>query len=212
MTAAPHGFVGRPPRRTLVLGWGNPGRLDDGLGPALARSIAARELPGVTVLTEYQLQVEHSWDVAQVDRVVFVDAARSGAAPFSLERVFPTSHAPGFTSHELAPGDLLSMAEDLFFATPEAWLLAVRGYRFDEFGEQLSGEARANLESAIEQLAELVLDAGPEGAWPADLPPDPSGRRQYPDVVPPAVEGVPAGRDADGVDGDARRTIETGAK
>ena len=43
----------------LLYGYGNPGRLDDGLGPALARELAARHpAEGVTIETGYQLQVE----------------------------------------------------------------------------------------------------------------------------------------------------------
>ena len=33
----------------LLLGYGNPGRLDDGLGPALAAQVERLALPGVTV-------------------------------------------------------------------------------------------------------------------------------------------------------------------
>ena len=35
--------------KILVIGYGNPGRLDDGLGPAFAERIQAMELPSVTV-------------------------------------------------------------------------------------------------------------------------------------------------------------------
>ena len=35
--------------KTLLIGYGNPGRLDDGLGPALAEAVAKLAIPGVTV-------------------------------------------------------------------------------------------------------------------------------------------------------------------
>ena len=85
------------PQRTLLLGWGNPGRLDDGLGPALAETIERLALPGLTVGTR-----------------------------------------------------------DLFDARPEAWLVGVRGYDFDEFGEGLSPRARRNLEQAADFIHAAV--------------------------------------------------------
>ena len=36
------------PRRLLVIGYGNPGRLDDGLGPAFAAQVERLQLPDVS--------------------------------------------------------------------------------------------------------------------------------------------------------------------
>ena len=38
--------------------------------------------------------------------------------------------------------------DPLFGSEPEAWLVGIRGYAFDEFGERLSDGARENLEAA----------------------------------------------------------------
>lgn len=141
---------------TLVLGWGNPGRRDDGLGPALAGAVAAMALPGVTAESGYQLQVEDAAEVARYRRVLFVDADRAGEAPFRVWRVEPSAGRPGYTSHSVAPGELLALARDLFGAEPEAWLIGVRGYDFDEFGEGLSGRAAANLAAAAQFVREAV--------------------------------------------------------
>lgn len=147
------------PRRTLVLGWGNPGRLDDGLGPALARRVESHHLPGVVVGTGYQLQVEDAADLRDFDRVIFVDADRSGAEPFEARTIGPTSSGVGFSSHSVTPGALLSIARDLFDAEPEAWLVGVRGYEFDEFGEGLSPRAEENLEHAADFVCAAVAAA-----------------------------------------------------
>ena len=53
--------------RTLVLGFGNPGRLDDGLGPAVVEALRAYELPGVTMDADYQLRVEDAAEIAGYD-------------------------------------------------------------------------------------------------------------------------------------------------
>lgn len=144
---------------TLVLAWGNSGRLDDGLGPAFAAAFAETPRPGVRVLCDYQVQVEHAWDIAQVKRVVFVDASRNGPEPFSFEPVVAAGTVVRFSSHALSPEAALTLARDLFERTPEAWLLGIRGYEFDGFGEGLSPAARRNLEHALRYLDE-VLDCG----------------------------------------------------
>lgn len=147
-------------RGTLVLGWGNPGRIDDGLGPRLAEALEALELREVTVLSEYQLQVEHAWEVARFRRVVFVDADRTAEAPFRMVPLLAESGPTRYTSHELSPAAVLALARDLYDARPEAWLMGIRGYEFDEFGEWLSGGAAANLEAAVRFLVSRFRSPG----------------------------------------------------
>jgi len=151
--------------RTLVLAWGNPGRRDDGLGAACAARLEAAALPGVAVEWDYQLQVEAAAEAARHERVVFVDADRSrGRAPWQLERLRPASGRPSFSTHSVAPGEVLALAGELFGRTPEAWLLGIRGYDFDGFGEGLSRGARANLESAYDELSRWLGGDAARGA------------------------------------------------
>ena len=143
---------------TLVLGWGNPGRLDDGLGPALVAAIEAERVPGVAVESEYQLQVENAEMVARHDRVVFVDADRQGVEPFSMQRLFPGDGRLSFSTHSLSPESVLALSRDLFGAEPEAWLLGIRGYDFDDFGEQLSERGQASLKAAVGYLCRALRE------------------------------------------------------
>jgi hydrogenase maturation protease len=134
-------------RNTLVIGFGNPGRRDDGLGPALAAWLEGRDIPGVTVDSDYQLTVEDAEAVARHEVVVFVDAAVGGSEPFYFRRTHPCG-SPGFSSHSVEPGEVLALAGALFGARPEAYVLGIRGYAFNEFGEGLSERAAANLAAA----------------------------------------------------------------
>ena len=145
---------------TLILGWGNPGRGDDGLGPELVRVIGERGLPGVVTDSDYQLQIENGAQVARYRRVVFVDADRTGAEPFWLDRLLPQDGGWTFSTHSVSPATVLALARDLFQAEPEAWLLGIRGYEFDEFHEQLSTRARSNLDEAVEFLTSAVRGGG----------------------------------------------------
>ncbi len=146
----------------LVIGYGNPGRLDDGLGPALAEALEEFERPGVTVDADYQLTVEDAAAVADHDVVIFVDAAVTGREPFFVERVTPRADL-GFTTHDVDPATVLGLARDLFGATARGYTVGIRGYEFNEFGEKLSERARANLEETRRfltgVLARCDLDA-----------------------------------------------------
>jgi len=136
----------------LVVGWGNPGRLDDALGPRLVEWLGALGIPGVHAETAYQLQVEHADAVASADLVVFVDADAEGPAPF-LARPLEPSGRPAFSTHALTPGTVLALAADLFGVRPRAVLLGIRGYAFDGFGERLTPGAENNLRAARAWIA-----------------------------------------------------------
>jgi hydrogenase maturation protease len=144
---------------TLVLGWGNPGRGDDGLGPALTGLLDERLAGRVDTESDYQLQVEDAAECAQHRRVIFVDADRVGVEPFSCRRLAPATARLSFSSHSVSPGGLLALTRELFGHEPEAWLVGVRGYRFDSFHEGLSRRASANLTAAADYLC-AALDHG----------------------------------------------------
>ncbi|OPZ25662.1 MAG: hypothetical protein BWZ02_02358 [Lentisphaerae bacterium ADurb.BinA184] len=136
----------------LVIGFGNPGRLDDGLGPALAAAVGRAGLEGVTVDSDYQLTVEDACALAGHEVVIFADADVGTPAPFYFERVAGEPAPLGFSSHSVSPRTVVGLAEALFDARPDCYLLGIRGYDFDEFGERLSDGARANLAAAAEFL------------------------------------------------------------
>jgi hydrogenase maturation protease len=133
--------------RILVLGYGNPGRQDDGLGPAAVAAIDQLHWPGVTTYDNYQLLIEDTIDIAEHDIVWFVDAARDCAEPFEFRLLSPAFEI-GFTSHLVKPEVLLAMASQFYGKTPEAYLLGIRGYEF-EFLEGLTDRAEDNLAQAL---------------------------------------------------------------
>ncbi len=142
--------------KTLFIGYGNPGRLDDGLGPAMAEAVEKLALPGVVVDSDYQLTVEDAAEVAKYDLVVFADAAISGPEPFWVKRISATGAHLSFSSHSVDPRGVLGLAKELFKAEPECYIFGIRGYEFNEFGEGLSSGAQANLAEAVEYLKECL--------------------------------------------------------
>ncbi|MBC7290590.1 MAG: hydrogenase maturation protease [Actinotalea sp.] len=74
----------------MVIGLGSPDRGDDGVGPVVAAEVGALRLADVRVLThEDPTCLVELW--AGADRVVVVDAVRSGAAPGTVHELDATA-------------------------------------------------------------------------------------------------------------------------
>ncbi len=143
--------------KVLVIGFGNPGRRDDGLGPALVAMLEAEDLPGVALDADYQLTVEDAAEVAAHDAVVFVDASCNGAEPMEFQQLQPRSaDATSFSTHSVKPEGVLALAESLFGSAAPGFMLGIRGYEFNEFGEGLSDRAAANLAAARDFLLPVL--------------------------------------------------------
>lgn len=139
----------------LVIGFGNPGRLDDGLGPAAAAAIERLGLPGVAVDADYQLNVEDAERASRYPLVLFLDADATGPEPFGVQRVRPQRDV-SFSTHSVQPAEVMGLATDLFAAATQAYVVGIRGYAFDGFGEDLTAAARGNLNAAVDFVTELL--------------------------------------------------------
>lgn len=119
-----------PSHPILICGCGNPGRQDDGIGPALVAELAAwaqaEGLSGIVFDSNYQLNIEDALTVVESRAVVFVDAAEEGEAPFVFRPLAPQKEI-SFSTHAMSPETVLALADELYGARPPAWLLAIRG-------------------------------------------------------------------------------------
>lgn len=135
---------------SLVVGYGNTLRRDDGVGPRVAEAIHALHLPGITTLSLHQLSPEHAQPVSQSNRVLFVDAALDGPREVSLRPIEPNPSLR-LQGHAANPATLLALARDVFGHAPPAWLLTIRARNL-EFGESLEPATHQDMLSAIEQI------------------------------------------------------------
>jgi hydrogenase maturation protease len=147
----------------LVLGYGNPGRRDDGLGPAIVEELAGLSLPGVSAESDYQLSIEAAAELAMADRAVFVDAALEGPEPFRA-RLLEPSPTISFSTHAFGPESLLAVCEQAYQRAPQAVLVGVRGYEFD-IAEGLTSGAQANSRAALEFIRKLIQDWREGRTW-----------------------------------------------
>ncbi len=139
----------------LVIGIGNPSRGDDALGPLFIDRLAERDIPGVELLTDFQLQVEYVLDLHGRDAVIFADASVNCVEPYAFSAAC-ASEGSGFTTHSMSPEALLGAYRAHFeCAPPAAYIMAIRGYRF-ELGEELSTPAARNIDAAVAFLATTI--------------------------------------------------------
>lgn len=131
----------------LLIGYGNAGRGDDGLGVAFAERMSRAGLEGCRIDIDYQLTVEHAAQVAEADTVVFVDALMGGDAPYRFTRA-KADGAADIASHSLLPEAVLTLAEMLYDKAPQAFVLGIAGESFGEVAEGLSTTAQRNLDLA----------------------------------------------------------------
>ncbi len=148
--------------RTLLLGYGNPDREDDGVAWHILCAVAKRlslpvpdsyedEFPvndRIDFAFHLQLTPEMAEEIAAYDRVCFVDA-HTGNIPVPVRMIAVESEfqRSPFT-HHLTPQTLLSMCKTLHGKAPEAVLVSVRGYQF-EFERELSERTSALLPEAV---------------------------------------------------------------
>jgi len=147
--------------KTLILGYGNTLRKDDGLGMYAARSLASLPLPeDVEIRTYQQLSPELSPRLAQVHHAIFIDAALTSSAErpgtIKTRTLQPRTSQPGSITHHFDPETLLAMAETLYGHAPQATLFSVTAASFD-LEEGLSPEVNAALPVLIDSIKNYLF-------------------------------------------------------
>ncbi|MEK7843023.1 MAG: hydrogenase maturation protease [Pseudomonadota bacterium] len=137
----------------LIFAYGNPSRGDDALGPLLLERLQALNLAHVETLTDFQLQVEHAYDLQGREQVLFIDASISCVAPYAFSRLAAQKDT-SYTTHVMSPMAVLHVYRELYGDPPPAYLLQVRGECF-ELGAALSPAAVVNLQAAFDLLQRL---------------------------------------------------------
>ena len=141
---------------TLIIGYGNTLRSDDGLGWRAAEQIAAKQTGGdIAVQMHHQLGPELAQPLSEVDLAIFIDAGYQGVpGRVSCQPVEPSDATSGFT-HHVNPGVLLAMARHLFGRCPRAFIISVVGESF-ACGETLSPAVQRALPAVQKLVADLL--------------------------------------------------------
>ncbi|MCL0081779.1 hydrogenase maturation protease [Dehalococcoidia bacterium] len=157
-------------KKTLVIGFGNVHRRDDGVGFMVINSVRERlgrppldaEDDGfddlgheIDTILLHQLVPNMAEMIAGYDLVIFVDA-HVGIIPELLreEEVIARCKTT-IVPHQLHPGMVLALAHQLYGGQSRGVLLSIRGYDFD-FGEGLSPQTAALVPSAVNRVLALA--------------------------------------------------------
>jgi len=155
------------PLRTVIIGYGNTLRSDDGFGCVAVDLLESRGiLKNTEFITAQQLLPEMAESLRHAQLVFFLDASvaeKTGA--LSIEQI-QSGMVSGALSHHLNPASLLALAQSLYQASPQAYLLSVGTEHF-EFGESLSEPVAAMLpvtaivvEAIANQIATIMEGKG----------------------------------------------------
>jgi hydrogenase maturation protease len=143
-------------KKTLIYGYGNPGRQDDGLGARLIELIDKwiddKSIENIFTDCNYQLNIEDAALIADYDKVVFVDASVvEDVKDFRLESIQPNDATIEFTMHAVSTAYVVDLCRKIYNKTPEAYVLHIKAYEFD-FKEELTPKAEENMQQAFDYL------------------------------------------------------------
>jgi len=142
--------------RVLIVGYGNPLRGDDGVGPEVARRLVAElQDPEIEILIELQLKPELAELMSRVEIAIFIDARVDGEpGEVTIEEVVPREPAEQTFTHQFAPPMLLMTAKVLYNRAPRTFLVSIAGENF-ELSEGLSEVVRAALPEVLRTVQSL---------------------------------------------------------
>jgi len=159
---------------TLIVGYGNPDRQDDGVAWHILQALSERlgrpttnswdegifptgESPDL--LFVLQLTPELAEIFAGFKRICFVDA-HTGAVPEELHvsKIQPQYQKSPFT-HHMTSATCLALTQSIYGNLPEAILLSIRGYEFG-FSHDLSSNTAELVQQAVQMIMEWLVEVG----------------------------------------------------
>ncbi len=155
--------------RTLILGYGNKDRQDDGVAWHIISELKSQlGLPESEIIDDdfesdselvfvFQLQLmpEQSESISKFDRVCFIDA-HTGAIPEDVHwQVLTPAFQNSPLTHHLTPESLLSITQTIYNISPCAVLLSVRGHEF-EFSQMLSDRTKKLVLQSVSLIREWL--------------------------------------------------------
>lgn len=160
-------------KSTLIIGYGNPDRQDDGAAwyilNALASHFGCEEIPSTdeglepndcfpAFIFSLQLVPELAETISKYDRVCFVDAHTENIANeiqfIEINAAFQRSPL----THHMTPQTALSIAETIYDRCPKSILCSIRGYEFG-FDSQLSARTKELADQAVQKIMAWVKES-----------------------------------------------------
>jgi len=157
-------FARTPPFDFFIIGYGNPQRRDDGIGPYIVNRLRPlfKHRKDVHLLVLHQLEPDIIDTLKTADTLVFVDATVE-ALPEGRHwvEVQPELNTMPFLIHESAPAFILGLLQCLCHRHPKTWMVSVEGNDFG-FGSGLSSDARKRAMQVIGEITRFILTEAAE--------------------------------------------------
>lgn len=151
---------------TLIIGYGNADRQDDGVGWHILKNLAEKigseviddpgspiEIEDETVDLLFILQIfpELAETISHYKRVCFVDA-HTADIPEAISWIeLQPEYERSPLTHHMSPKTLLSISAIIYGSAPEAILVSVRGFKF-QFNRELSPKTAALAQEATQRI------------------------------------------------------------
>ncbi|MCA9400216.1 MAG: hydrogenase maturation protease [Candidatus Omnitrophica bacterium] len=156
---------------TLIIGYGNKMRGDDGIGPYIAEKIELSQWPSTDVWVMQQLQVELVEDIKGYKPIIFIDAALNARqlkinvipgtrtqddASGACAGNFTKQQSSSTSTHHLSPYALWQLCEKLYQVRLDMYLVSIPARQFD-MTESISTETLAYADKAVEEIQKIVV-------------------------------------------------------
>jgi hydrogenase maturation protease len=144
--------------KTLVIGFGNSVRGDDGVGVMAAEAVASWGLENVRAVAVPQLVPELAQVLATVDFAVFLDACLGDQAATASCCLIDESEPEGklISCHVIGPVALLRLGRYTYGSAPRSWLITIPAVDM-RVGDRLSITAERGLSEALSLTRELLI-------------------------------------------------------
>lgn len=152
-------FARTPSLDFFIIGYGNPQRRDDGVGPYIVDRLRPlfKNRKNVHPLVLHQLEPDIIDTLQTADRLLFVDASVDMLTDgWHWVEIRPELNAMPFLIHQVAPAFILALLQCLYHRHPQTWAISVEGEDFG-FGTGLSANARKRAVQVVGEITWFIL-------------------------------------------------------
>lgn len=148
-------------RKTLILGYGNSLRADDGAGVAVIDRLQAVDVRGVELQRCQQLTPELAETISHFENVFFIDASiELPTGEVRWQEIAPVQGSFSSLGHHLTPGTLLALCKSLYGAVPAGTVVAI-GVGDLGASERLSPPVQRAVEAVVGELSRRLGHSQP---------------------------------------------------
>ncbi|MCJ7774607.1 MAG: hydrogenase maturation protease [Desulfobacterales bacterium] len=141
-----------------IIGYGNPRRGDDGIGPHIVKILKKMILSTERIYFRAipQLTPDLIEDLQNANFILFIDATvKKLKKGWQLLKIQPDFSSVPFLTHHVTPAFLLGLFQSVHMRCPSAWLVSVQGYDFG-MEDEFYPETQRNIENAVSFIYRFV--------------------------------------------------------